>query len=160
MTTGSHQFSQETVTAAASPGRSASRLDSGYVTSGKFDGVGGIWRWTCFGPPRFTNRALGRPLSRQARLPVFRIVTRAIPPCSRAMNFTWPGDRRAAAERHAVLAGVRAASCGGTLATHGTAGPAAACGFCFEPESQPAASASTSRQRDRERCAHALMIAA
>ena len=58
------------------------------------------------------------------------------------MNFTWPGIA-SCDERQAVLAGARAASCGGTLATHGTAGPVTACGFCCEPESQPAASTST-----------------
>ena len=75
-------------------------------------------------------------------LPMLRMVGSAMPPCSRAMNFTCPAIWSSEA-RQAGFTGARGVSCGGRAAIHGTAGPVTACGLGLEPESQPAASASS-----------------
>ena len=73
----SHQLVHETVTPAVSPGRSASRADGGYVTSGKVEGAIAIGCCTWTGPPCLTRRTRGRPVSRHGRLPLFRTATTA-----------------------------------------------------------------------------------
>ena len=50
-------------------GRGASRLDAGYVVSGKFDGVVGIARSTCTGPPCLTRVTTGRPRACRCGIP-------------------------------------------------------------------------------------------
>ena len=132
-TTGSHQLSQAIVTSPDSPGRSASRLDAGYVVSGKFAGVVGNGFCTCTGPPSFTNVTLGRPVRRHARPLTLRSGTRAMPPCSRGTNLTCFGAFRSDA-RHALATGLRSATCGGFAAIQGTAG-ATTSAFLLELES-------------------------
>src|SRR5204863_1929107 len=80
LTAGSHQFVQAIVTSPDSPGRSADKVDAGYVVSGKPDGVVGNGFCTCTGPPLFTKITLGRPVRRHGRSPMLRSGTRATPP--------------------------------------------------------------------------------
>src|SRR4030095_9076606 len=90
LTNGSHQLSHEIVSAPRSPGRSASRLDAGYVVSGKFEGVVGMARTTWTGPPFLTSVPRGRPARRHVREPLLRTTTSAIPPSSLGTNLTFP----------------------------------------------------------------------
>src|SRR5262245_30575897 len=138
--TRSHQLSHEIVNAALSPGRSASRLEAGYVASGKFDGVVGMARLTCTGPPFSTRVTTGRPVSRHVREPALRTPTSAIPPCSLGTNLTCPATWRSAA-RHGVDTGERSATWGGFVAVQATAElpPAPLPELDREPELQPAA---------------------
>src|SRR5689334_17224360 len=88
---GTHQFRHSTSTVAIPPGGTASSTLSGGTTVGNAGGCTGSGCWRCWGAGTApTATASGRPASAQALVPLFRNVTRPVPPDAVGANSNPP----------------------------------------------------------------------